>query len=63
MREQLQDTNAAVEEAAGIRCNFESECHWTWDKTLNNTFQVVNGKVRKRKRKIIVKAYVETISR
>lgn len=44
LREQLQDTNAAAEEAAGIRCNFESECHWTWDKTLNNTFQVVNSK-------------------
>lgn len=44
LREQLQDTNAAAEEAAGIRCNFETECHWTWDKTLNNTFQVVNGK-------------------
>lgn len=44
LREQLQDTNAAAEEAAGIRCSFESECHWTWDKALNNTFQVVNGK-------------------
>lgn len=44
LREQLQDTNAAAEEAAGIRCTFETECQWTWDKTLNNTFQVVNGK-------------------
>lgn len=40
----MQDTNAAAEEAAGIRCHFETECHWTWDKSLNNTFQVVNGK-------------------
>lgn len=44
LREQLQDTNAAAEEMAGIRCDFESECHWTWDKAMNNTFHVVNGR-------------------
>lgn len=39
----MQDTNAQAEEAAGIRCSFETECHWTWDKAQNNTFQVVTG--------------------
>lgn len=39
----MQDTNVQAEEAAGIRCNFEAECHWTWDKSENNTFQVVTS--------------------
>lgn len=38
-----QDSNAQAEEAAGIRCNFETECHWKWDKTQNDTFQMVTG--------------------
>lgn len=40
----MQDTNAQAEEEAGIRCNFETECLWKWDKTQNDTFQVVTGK-------------------
>lgn len=41
--EDLQDTNSVqVEEANGVRCSFENECRWEWDKTQNNTFQVVN---------------------
>lgn len=42
----MQDTNVQAvqaEEATGIRCNFESECHWTWDEADNDTFQVVTG--------------------
>lgn len=39
----MQDTNAQAEEEAGIRCNFETECLWKWDKTQNDTFQVVTG--------------------
>lgn len=38
----MQDTNIQAEEANGIRCNFETECNWDWDKTQNDTFQVVN---------------------
>lgn len=40
----MQDINAQAEEAAGIRCNFETECHWKWDTTQNDTFQVVTGR-------------------
>lgn len=39
----MQDTNAKAEEAAGIRCGFETECHWKWNQTQNDTFQVVTG--------------------
>lgn len=39
----MQDTNVQAEEAAGIRCNFETECHWKWDETQNGTFQIVTG--------------------
>lgn len=39
----MQDTNVQAEESVGIRCNFEVECNWKWDKTQNDTFQVVNG--------------------
>lgn len=45
-REEMQDTNAQaaqIEEATGIRCSFETECHWKWDKAQNDTFQVVTG--------------------
>lgn len=41
-REELQETNIQAEEANGIRCNFETECIWEWEKTQNDTFQVVN---------------------
>lgn len=41
--EDSQDTNSVqAEEANGVRCNFDTECNWEWDKTQNNTFQVVN---------------------
>lgn len=43
MREDSQNINTQAEEAAGIRCNFETECHWKWDKTQNETFQLVTG--------------------
>ncbi|XP_031622043.1 ALK tyrosine kinase receptor isoform X2 [Contarinia nasturtii] len=43
MREDSQNINTQAEEAAGIRCNFETECRWKWDITQNETFQLVTG--------------------
>lgn len=27
----------------GVKCNFETECAWTWNKTVTDTFHVVTG--------------------
>ncbi|XP_055625903.1 tyrosine-protein kinase receptor isoform X2 [Toxorhynchites rutilus septentrionalis] len=32
-----------AEDDLGMKCNFESECTWTWDKHDHNSFQVVTG--------------------
>ncbi|XP_058055308.1 tyrosine-protein kinase receptor [Anopheles bellator] len=32
-----------MDEALGMKCNFETECAWTWDETDPQGFQVVSG--------------------
>lgn len=32
-----------TEDVLGVKCTFENECNWTWNKTLNDGFKVVTG--------------------
>lgn len=39
------DTNqgSEIEEVLGVKCTFESDCAWTWQKHLSDGFYVVTG--------------------
>lgn len=34
-----------MEEMLGVKCTFERECAWKWDKDIPNGFQVVTGQL------------------
>lgn len=37
------DSSTAIEDSLGVKCNFETECAWTWNKTMSDSFHVVTG--------------------
>lgn len=37
------EISTQIEDRLGVKCNFETECAWTWDKTSNDSFQVITG--------------------
>uniref|UniRef100_A0A182YCB4 receptor protein-tyrosine kinase n=1 Tax=Anopheles stephensi TaxID=30069 RepID=A0A182YCB4_ANOST len=37
------DQGSEMDEILGMKCNFESECAWTWDENDQHGFQVVSG--------------------
>lgn len=32
-----------IEDTLGVKCNFETECAWTWNASISDTFHVVTG--------------------